>query len=452
MGDVVPIKSDMKQTVIDAKLRRAPDSSILGGIGQKKNEIMEQPSPNLILCASVLDVFTLGVILPVIPSLFSEFGMNTTHQGWASSLYSLLSFFMGPLFGRWSDVHGRTIFLKVAGAANVLGLAAALAAPTKWAFLAARVLPGALRCQVPLTQAYLADVSSPQDRQKNFGLFGASFGLGFIFGPLVGGLAAQANTRLPLAIAVCAAILYLIVVFMVKEPHKQKTAAKAAEEGKGAKKKSGWSLIRSQGTGALALLFHNRFAFVFGEALYQATFIPHFSRRFGLQGREIGMLLSLLGVLSLISNLVIVRYLTRKFKECHILIVASLTQAVCMLVVFSSGDMRVVCAVLAVMSVNSTAFNTLTSAQISKSVSPEHTGTVMGFSSAADTIVRIICPPLAGYIFETIGHSGAGISAAGAILYCSVGTMSAEAVGLRIKEAAPGAEGGPVDQQAKKQT
>mmetsp|Transcript_35271 Transcript_35271/g.61015 ORF Transcript_35271/g.61015 Transcript_35271/m.61015 type:complete len:112 (-) Transcript_35271:1251-1586(-) len=78
MGDVVPIKSDMKQTVIDAKLRRAPDSSILGGIGQKKNEIMEQPSPNLILCASVLDVFTLGVILPVIPSLF--FGVWYEHH------------------------------------------------------------------------------------------------------------------------------------------------------------------------------------------------------------------------------------------------------------------------------------------------------------------------------------------------------------------------------------
>lgn len=398
---------------------------------------------NLLIIASILDIFTISVVFPVLPSLFQEFGLLPTHQGWASSLFSFLSFTMAPIFGRWSDVHGRVIFLRMAAVVSTLGYFCTSLALNKWVFLAARILPGLAKCQIPLSQAYMADVSSDADRTKNLGMLGAAFGFAFIFGPVLGGYAANSNIRMPFYIAIGVGLLNLFTLSLLQEPKQQLKKKKVQET-------SLISFFRSKEAGKLLLLFHNRFAFLFGESIYQSTFIVHFSKHYGLNGGQLGLLLSYLGVLGLFSNLVGVRFMVRLIPEHFLLILAAAVQALCMLVVFSTGDLRVACVTLAVMAVMATTFTTVTSAQISKSVGPERVGTVMGVSSAVDTIVRIVCPPLSGLIFDRFGSNCSGFAASAAIMYCFLGTISREAVLPNLELSASAQESCPVSSMQKK--
>mmetsp|Transcript_28077 Transcript_28077/g.36455 ORF Transcript_28077/g.36455 Transcript_28077/m.36455 type:complete len:459 (+) Transcript_28077:123-1499(+) len=403
----------------------APDS-IINSVSQNQitDDVLKKPldpkrsSTPLLLLANVFDVLTLGVTLPVLPSLFTEFGLTTTHQGWATSAYSLLFFIMGPILGRWSDLYGRVVLLRVSAIVSLLGYIGLAAAGNKWAFLAVRILPGLAKCQIPISQAYLADVSTSA---ASFGMLGAAFGLGFIFGPLIGGFAAGYGLRYPVYVAVASSLLNLLTLCFLPEPrvHKKKDAGT---------KVSMMEFMRGQSTKTLLLLLHNRFSFMFGESLYQSTFIMHFTRNLGLSGSQVGFLLSYVGVAALFSNLVAVRFLSKNISEWALLILVTFAESFCMVVVFGVSDIKIVCVVLLIMTINSSAFNTVTSAQISKSVSPENIGTVMGISSAVDTIVRIICPPLAGLIFDKLGNIAAGSVAAASILYCCLGTMSSEAV------------------------
>ncbi|MBX5480648.1 MAG: TCR/Tet family MFS transporter [Myxococcaceae bacterium] len=150
----------------------------------------------------LLDLIALGMIIPVFPSLLLGFEGGDTERtakliGLFTTVFALMQFLFSPLFGALSDRYGRrpVVLLSNFG----LGfdyLVMALAPTLSWLFVG-RIVSGITSASVPTAYAYVADTAAPEERPKYFGFLGVAFGVGFILGPFVGGVAGHFDPRLP---------------------------------------------------------------------------------------------------------------------------------------------------------------------------------------------------------------------------------------------------------------
>jgi len=171
----------------------------------------------------LIDVIGLGVIIPVLPTLIEQLtgeGVSRASQyaGWLSFAYAAAQFAFAPVVGGLSDRFGRRPVLLAA----LLGLGCdyiflALAPSIGWLFVG-RIIAGITGASFTTATAYIADVSTPEKRAQNFGLVGAAFGLGFIIGPVVGGLFAHFGPRVPFVVAAVLSLCnFLYGFFLVPE-------------------------------------------------------------------------------------------------------------------------------------------------------------------------------------------------------------------------------------------
>ena len=149
-----------------------------------------------------LDAMGLGIIIPVLPDLIRELADIGLDQaalwgGWLSFSYAIMQFVFGPVIGNLSDRLGRRPILLTSLAVLTIDYIIMALAPSLIILFIGRIIAGIAAATYSTANAYVADVSKPEDRAKNFGLLGAGFGLGFILGPVIGGLVAEYGTRAP---------------------------------------------------------------------------------------------------------------------------------------------------------------------------------------------------------------------------------------------------------------
>jgi DHA1 family tetracycline resistance protein-like MFS transporter len=167
-----------------------------------------------------LDMVGFGIIIPVLPKLIGQVAHVTLADaakigGWMAAGYSVAQFLFGPMMGNLSDRFGRRPLLLLAiFGLGVDFLAQALAPSTGWLFFG-RILAGLCGASWVIANAYIADVTAPEDRGKAFGLLGAAFGLGFIIGPAIGGLLGEFGARVPFYVAAAVSGLNLIYGWFV---------------------------------------------------------------------------------------------------------------------------------------------------------------------------------------------------------------------------------------------
>ncbi|WP_136657108.1 TCR/Tet family MFS transporter [Nitratireductor sp. XY-223] len=159
----------------------------------------------------VINMLGVGLAWPILPKLVQSFeGGNISsaafQYGLLASAYALAQFLFSPLMGNLSDAFGRRPVLLLSQTGLAIDYAILAVAPDYWWLLAARLISGVLGATITTANAYMADISTPQNRARNFGLVGAAFGIGFIAGPALGGLLGEIDIRLPF---VAAALLSL---------------------------------------------------------------------------------------------------------------------------------------------------------------------------------------------------------------------------------------------------
>ena len=159
-----------------------------------------------ILVTLFIDVLGLGIVIPVLPALIKQFvGGDTDVASWyvgvIGSCYALMQFLCAPVMGALSDRFGRRpVLLASLFGLGVDFLIQGFAPNVTWLFVG-RLVAGIMGASFTTAHAYIADVSTPENRARNFGLAGVMFGLGFIFGPALGGLLGDVNLRLPFFIS-----------------------------------------------------------------------------------------------------------------------------------------------------------------------------------------------------------------------------------------------------------
>ena len=175
---------------------------------------------NFIFLTLLIDITGLGIIIPVMPKLIGQLtgeGLSVASEygGWLTFAYAFMQFIFAPILGNLSDKYGRRPVLLL----SLLGfgidyLFLAFAPSIFWLFVG-RIIAGIAGASMTTAMAYIADVSAPEKRAQNFGIVGAAFGLGFIIGPVLGGVLGQFGTRIPFFAAAGLALLNFLYGYFI---------------------------------------------------------------------------------------------------------------------------------------------------------------------------------------------------------------------------------------------
>lgn len=172
-----------------------------------------------IMLVVLIDMLAIGLIVPVLPALVGKFTADPADQtywfGWVTFSYALATFISAPLLGALSDRFGRRPILLLGFCGLALNFFATALATTAWMLVASRLVGGAMQANAAVANAYVADITPPDQRARRFGQLGAMFGIGFILGPVLGGLLGGINLQLPFFVAGGLALLNLAYGYFV---------------------------------------------------------------------------------------------------------------------------------------------------------------------------------------------------------------------------------------------
>lgn len=172
-----------------------------------------------ILVTVLIDMISIGLIIPVLPALVGSFTGSSADQalwyGAVAFAFGIANFVGAPILGALSDRYGRRPVLLIGFTGLAFNFFATAWAPALWVLIVARLVGGAMQANIAVANAYVADITPPEQRARRFGMLGAMFGVGFILGPVMGGLLGAINLRLPFLVAGSLALVNVAYGFFV---------------------------------------------------------------------------------------------------------------------------------------------------------------------------------------------------------------------------------------------
>ena len=402
--------------------------------------------PTLFLIVFI-DLVGFGLVIPLLPFYAVRFGASPQEVTLLLAVYSLMQLFAAPLWGRLSDRVGRRPVLMISMAASVLAYLWIGSATAVWMLFAARALAGACAGNIAAAQAYIADITTPEERAKGMGLIGAAFGLGFIIGPALGGLLAgndpaTADIETPAWVAAGLSFLALWGVILLL-PESLPADLRGMLGGSRSRLKAIWNVLGRPVLSRLILIF---FLVILAFAGMESTFALWAIEQFSWGPGQVGYVFAYVGVLSAILQGGLIGRLARRFGEERLLLCGlALIGTGLLAMLFAHSIARLAFAVSALalgMGLTQPSLNSL----ISRRAGREEQGEVMGVSQSVGSLSRVLGPFAAGFSFAALGRSwafwwGAALVVAALLLALKMPRL---AVARATKAATLGGEGGPV--------
>jgi multidrug resistance protein len=186
-------------------------------------------SPLVIIFITVfIDLLGFGIIIPLLPFYAESFGANAFAIGLLGTSFSLMQFTFSPVWGRWSDQIGRKPIILVGLLGSCLSYVTMALAGSLVLLFVARIIGGIAGANIPTAQAYIADITTPENRARGMGLMGAAFGLGFIFGPAIGGLLSRVSPETPMWFAAALCLANFVAAWFLLPESRSVTASTKA--------------------------------------------------------------------------------------------------------------------------------------------------------------------------------------------------------------------------------
>jgi DHA1 family tetracycline resistance protein-like MFS transporter len=397
-----------------------------------KRKENSQAAVPFILVTVFLDMMGIGIILPVLPGLIATFTKDRDAQTyWYGAMlvsYGLMQFVSAPVLGAVSDRFCRrpVLLMSIFGFAFTFLLTAV--SPFLWLMLLARLIGGGAGASFSVASAYVADVTKPEERSRNFGVLGAAFGLGFIFGPMIGGTLALANIRLPyFAAAIVGLVNWLYGFFVLPESlplERRKPFSFARANPFSALA----ALAKVRGVGGLVLVYTLT---VFAQCILQSNWVLYNTFRFGWAPWENGMSLFLAGVVLAIAQGGVLGILLRHFGDFRTAILALASSFLAYLgygLAFQGWVMYVIIVGNVLGSLVSPALQGV----ISKAVDPREQGVTMGSLTSINSLMGVIAPLVGTLLLSFVAHYPATDLRAGVIFYVAAAVQAcALALGYR---------------------
>ena len=349
-----------------------------------------------------MDMIGFGFIIPLIPDYITRFGGAPALAGLLAAVYALGQFFAAPIVGRLSDKYGRKPLLLFSIGGTFLSLLLLGFSRSLILVFIARLLDGLTGGNITVAQSYIVDITDEKNRARGLGLIGMAFGLGFILGPLFGGLLSTFGLAVPAFFAAGIAFLNLLLItFKLPESltveRKEQALLRPRMD---LNFKVLMAILRRQGTGTVLLM---TLLYSFAFILFESMFAIFVADRLGLDSRSRGFLLAYVGLLVALVQGGLVGFLVKKFDERKLTALSVIVAALSMLLYSFSNSVVYLMIMLFPLSIASGITSTLLRTLLTKSVPHEEAGGTLGLSSSAESLNRVIAPMVGSFFFAVLG-------------------------------------------------
>ncbi|MBN8486536.1 MAG: TCR/Tet family MFS transporter [Burkholderiales bacterium] len=391
-----------------------------------------EPAMPFIMLTVLIDMIAIGLIIPVLPPLVGSFTADQTqHAFWygvVTFAFGIANFFGSPVLGALSDHYGRrpVLLLGFTGLALsffVTGLATAL-----WMLVAVRLVSGALQANAAVANAYVADISTPEQRGKRFGMLGAMFGMGFVLGPVMGGLLGAIDLHLPFFVAGGLAIVnaaYGILVLPESLPPHRRTPIDWRKANPVSSLKR---LSDLHGVGMLVAVIALA---SLAQFVMHTTWVLYTTFKFGWGPKENGWSLFAVGVMTVLVQGGLIRVALKRLPAQRIAVLGLVSSACCYLLwgAATEGWMMYV-----VIGLNVFGFMAATAIQtlVSNAAGDHEQGRVMGAVASLNSLTAVFAPVLGAALLGFASHLPRGDWRIGAPFYlCAALQVVATVLALR---------------------
>ncbi|HTZ35783.1 MAG TPA: MFS transporter [Stellaceae bacterium] len=351
----------------------------------------------------LIDLIGFGLVIPLLPFYAERFAASPEQVTALMAVFSLMSMLTAPIWGRLSDRVGRRPVLIISMLAAALAYLWLAFADVLWMLFAARALAGACAGNIAAANAYVADVTTPENRAKGMGMIGAAFGLGFIIGPALGGIVAggqlaTADLRTPGLIASALSLVALLgAVFVLKESLPAGVAARPRRGRVEALRQA----VRRKVLARLLLIF---FLTILAFAGMEATFALWAMAQFGWGPRQIGYVFTYVGLLSAVMQGGLIGRLAARFGEEKLLVAGLASIALGLVVLPAARGLPLLVGAVTLLALGMGAMQPSLNSLISRRAGAGEQGEVMGVAQSVASLSRVLGPLVAGLLFAWLGR------------------------------------------------
>ncbi|GAP21388.1 MFS transporter [Leptolinea tardivitalis] len=375
-----------------------------------------------------VDMLGFSLILPLLPYYAEGYGANAAIVGLLVASYAAAQLIGAPILGRLSDRYGRRpiLLFSVAGTftgfillgfADPIGRALAGVFAPEWTnsfiigvLFISRIMDGLTGGNITVAQAYIADITDEKNRARSMGIIGAAFGLGFIIGPATGGLLSKWGFDIPAFTAAAVSFLNLSLIYFLLP---ESLVGEVRESARNRQKPPFTlnALVEALQRPGIGPLLHIRFFYGLAFAMFQSIF-SLFAQAIGLSSQTTGYILAYVGVLSVITQVALIGPLTHRFKENVLIITGVWLMAFSLFAWSFTSSLIPILVVLLPMALSGGVLNTVLQSAISKSVSREEVGGILGIASSLEAVTRVIAPSIGGFLLQQLGVWAPGVFSA----------------------------------------
>lgn len=341
----------------------------------------------------VIDLIGFGIVLPLLPRYAEEYQASPLMNGFLMASFSAMQFVFAPFWGRLSDRHGRRPILMVGLFGSILaytmfGLSGSLAV-----LLISRLAAGFFGATIGAAQAYIADVTKPEERGRGMALIGAAFGIGFTIGPAIGGISSGWHRYAPGFIAAGLSLFALVLAaFALPEPPQHRARVE----------KSLFDLTavrRALATPTIPLILVLQFAATFAFAAFESTLSLLTQKQWHYDERHNGYIFTFIGLVLVLAQGGVVRRYMPKVGELNFVVVGCLLMAIGLAGVAWAGGLGMLLAALAVAVLGFAMVTPSLSSLLSRRTPQETQGEVLGVGQSMLSLARIFGPIVGNLLF-----------------------------------------------------
>jgi DHA1 family tetracycline resistance protein-like MFS transporter len=370
-----------------------------------------------IMLTTLIDMVAIGLIIPVLPALVGSFTGSQTEQalwyGVVTFTFGLANFFASPVLGALSDCYGRRPVLLLGFCGLALSVLATALATALWMLIAVRLVSGAMQANIAVSNAYVADITPPEERARRFGMLGAMFGLGFILGPVTGGLLGAVDLRLPFFVAGSLALVNLLYGYFVL-PESLPADRRRAFAWKSANPLSALrGLAQLKGAGLLvAVIACSGLA----QFVLYTTWVLYTTFKFGWGPLENGWSLAAVGIVSAIVQGLLLARLLRRFSPRRLAVLGLLSSTLSYLLWGAATEGWMMFAIIFLNLLGATVAASIQSI-ISGAADARGQGQALGAVGGLNSLMAVIAPVLGAPLLTIVSHLPKGDWRIGAPFY-----------------------------------
>lgn len=381
-----------------------------------------------IMLTVLIDMVSLGLIIPVLPALVGSFtGSQADQAFWYGAVafaYGIASFFGSPLLGALSDSYGRRPVLLLGFCGLALNFFATGLATALWMLIVVRLVGGAMQANQAVANAYVADITPPDMRARRFGMLGAMFGLGFILGPVIGGVLGDIDLHLPFFVAGTLALVNLLYGWLVL-PESLAAGKRNAFDWRSANPVTSLkALAQLKGVGLLvAVVACSGLA----QFVLYTCWVLYTTFKFGWGPRENGWSLAAVGVMSVIVQGFLLGPLLRTFTPQKLAVLGLVSSTLAYLCWGAATDGWMMFAVIAVNLLGATVAASIQSL-ISGAAGEMDQGRTLGAVSSLNSLMAVVAPVIGAALLAMVSHYPKGDWRIGAPFYFCAALQAASLV------------------------